>query len=65
MDERWKQIDRDEPIPAHIKEKMEECLKEILFNLDEIRPAFKDFAAKTLNLGNLSEKMLDFLVLIK
>ena len=47
------------------QKKMEECLKEILFNLDEIRPAFKDFAAKTLNLGNLSEKMLDFLVLIK
>ena len=35
MDERWKQIDRDEPIPAHIKEKMEECRRKRMILPDE------------------------------
>ncbi len=35
MDERWKQIDRDEPIPAHIKEKMEECRRKQMILPDE------------------------------
>lgn len=35
MDEHWKQIDRDEPIPAHIKEKMEECRRKRMILPDE------------------------------
>ena len=47
------------------QKKMAELLKEILLNLDEIKPSFRDFSKKTLALGNLSEKLLDFLPLIK
>lgn len=35
MDERWKQIDRDEPIPEHIKEKMEACRRKRMILPDE------------------------------
>ncbi len=47
------------------QKKMAGLLKEILLNLDEVKPAFKDFSEKTMNLGNLSKKLLDFLPLIK
>ena len=35
MDERWKQIDRDEPIPSHILERMAECRKRRMILPDE------------------------------
>lgn len=50
---------------ADAQKKMAELLKAILFNLDGIKPAFRNFSKKTLDLGNLSEKLLDFLPLIK
>lgn len=47
------------------QKKMTELLEQILLNLDEIKPSFQRFAEKTLELGNLSAKLLDFLLLIK
>lgn len=47
------------------QEKLAELLGNILLNLNEIKPAFQNFAEKTLKLGNLSAKLLDFLLLIK
>lgn len=47
------------------QKKMTELLKDILFNLDEIKTMFQNFSKKTLELGNLSEKLLEFLPLIK
>ena len=45
------------------RKRMAELLKEILFNLDEIKPSFQKLAERTLALGNLSEKLLEFLPL--
>ena len=45
------------------QKRMAELLREILFNLDEIKPAFQKFSERTLALGNLSEKLLEFLPL--
>ena len=47
------------------QKKMAEILKDILFNFDEIKPAFQNTAERTFSLGNLSKKLLDFLPLIK
>ncbi len=45
------------------QKRMAELLRELLFNLDEIKPAFQKFSERTLALGNLSEKLLEFLPL--
>lgn len=57
--------EKEAEINILIQKKMTELLKNILFNLDEIKSAFQNFSEKTLNRGNLSQKLLDFLPLIK
>ncbi|MCR4790248.1 MAG: elongation factor P maturation arginine rhamnosyltransferase EarP [Treponemataceae bacterium] len=47
------------------QKKMAGLLKEILLDIDEIKPRFQNFSEKTLALGNLSQKLLAFLPLIK
>jgi len=59
----WKEISECKN-EKDAQKKMTELLKDILFNLEKIKPIFQNFSKQTLELGNLSQNLLKFLPLI-